>query len=55
VEDQRYFAFEVNYDGVALTNHAQFGNRFDFSWGGPDVCVFNIFAECPLGFKPGTG
>eukprot|EP00039_Didymoeca_costata_P029607 m.25500 g.25500 ORF g.25500 m.25500 type:complete len:631 (+) comp7709_c0_seq1:150-2042(+) len=33
VLDQRYFAYEINFNGVALTNHAQFGGRFDFTWG----------------------
>ena len=33
--DQKYYAFEVNFGGVAITNHAQFGNRFDFAWGSP--------------------
>ena len=31
--DHKYYAFEVNYGGKSLTNHAQFGGRFDFAWG----------------------
>lgn len=34
--DQKYYAFEVNYGGVAITNHAQFDKRFDFTWGSPE-------------------
>ena len=32
-QDHHYYAFEVNYGGNSLTNHAQFEGRHDFSWG----------------------
>ena len=37
-QDQTYYAFECNYNGLALTNKAKFGSRMDFSWGG-DACM----------------
>ena len=36
VNDHRYYAFEVNFGGQALTNHTQFGGRHDFTWGNED-------------------
>lgn len=41
--DQHYFAFEVNYGGLALTNKAQFGGRMDFSWGGESAYSASCF------------
>ncbi|CAJ1435849.1 unnamed protein product [Effrenium voratum] len=30
--NETYFAFEINFDGKALTNRAKFGGHFDFGW-----------------------
>ena len=54
-EDQTYYAFECNYDGLALSNKAQFGARMDFSWGA-DACAFaSQRSQPPPWIKPPPG
>eukprot|EP00933_Yihiella_yeosuensis_P040023 TRINITY_DN34246_c0_g1_i1.p1 TRINITY_DN34246_c0_g1~~TRINITY_DN34246_c0_g1_i1.p1 ORF type:complete len:646 (-),score=114.32 TRINITY_DN34246_c0_g1_i1:155-2092(-) len=46
---QTYYAFEINYDGKALTNKASFGGHFDYSWDGDSA--YSVWTkEIPVGW-----